>query len=56
MLKAIQFALKYSHLVPVLLEFIQICVESGKDKQLTKKKRSALMKQYWVVVKAIQNS
>ena len=56
MLQAIKFGLKYKHLIPVFAEFIQVCVEAGSDKQLTKQERSRLMKHYWIVVKAIRNS
>ncbi len=54
MLKAIQFALRYRPIIPVLIEFVETCVRSASDKQLTKKEKSALMTQYWKVVRAIQ--
>jgi len=55
MIKAIRFALKYRSIIPVLYEFVDICVRSASDKQLTKKEKSALMTQYWKVVRAIQS-
>ena len=55
MIKAIKFALKYKHILPELLEFAEICTNSTGN-VLSKKERSALMKQYWVIVKAIQAS
>ena len=55
MLQAIKFALKYKHVLPELIEFAEICVDSKHD-GLSKKEKSVLMKQYWVIVKAIQAS
>ena len=55
MLQAIKFALKYKHVLPELIEFAEICANS-KDDGLSKKEKSVLMKQYWVIVKAIQAS
>ena len=55
MLEAIKFALKYKHVMPELIEFVELCANAT-DKGISKKERSALMKQYWVIVKSIQAS
>ena len=53
MIAAIKFALKYSAIVPDLIEFISICsVSSGGG--YSKRERSLLMKKYWELVKTIQ--
>jgi hypothetical protein len=56
MIQAIKFAMRYRKLIPILIEFISICVETAGDKKLTKKEQSKLMKQYWVIIKAIQDT
>ena len=55
MFKAFRFAMKYKHVLPELIEFAEICANTP-DNRLTKKEKSVLMKQYWVIVKAIQAS
>jgi|TARA_Y100001951_G_C11223747_1_gene230387 hypothetical protein len=53
MLAAIKFALKYSAVVPDLIEFISICAVSSEG-GYSKRERSLLMKKYWDLVKVIQ--
>tara|TARA_Y100000401_G_C8173387_1_gene150316 strand:+ start:210 stop:377 length:168 start_codon:yes stop_codon:yes gene_type:complete len=55
MIEAIKFAMRYKHVLPELVEFAELCANSTEN-GLSKKERSALMKQYWVIVKAIQAS
>tara|TARA_R100000306_G_C4348983_1_gene129120 strand:- start:534 stop:692 length:159 start_codon:yes stop_codon:yes gene_type:complete len=49
MFKAIQFALMYKDVVPEIIEFVNICKNDCDNKSL-------LMKQYWNLVKTIQNT
>ena len=56
MFTAINFAIKYKHVLPILIDFVDTVLTTSADKQLTKEERSKLMKQYWVLVKAIQNT
>jgi len=56
MFTAINFARKYKHLLPILIDFVDTVLTTSADKQLTKSERSKLMKQYWVLVKAIQTT
>ena len=53
MLAAIKFALKYSAVVPDLIEFISICAVSSEG-GYSKRERLLLMKKYWDLVKVIQ--
>jgi hypothetical protein len=56
MFKAIRFARTYGHLLPILIDFIDTVLSSTEDKQLSKKERSQLMKQYWSLVRAIRET
>ena len=56
MFTAIRFARKYKHVLPILIDFVDTVLTTSAYKQLTKEERSKLMKQYWVLVKAIQNT
>ena len=46
---------KYGHVIGEVVELLVIVEESGKDKKLTSKERSAIMKQLWKIVYAIKN-
>ena len=46
---------KYGHVIGEVVELLVIVEESGRDKKLTPKERSAIMKQLWKIVYAIKN-
>ena len=46
---------KYGHVIGEVVELLVIVEESGRDKKLTSKERSAIMKQLWKIVYAIKN-
>ena len=46
---------KYGHVIGEVVKLLVIVEESGRDKKLTPKERSAIMKQLWKIVYAIKN-
>lgn len=56
MVKAIRFAIKYSHLIPHFIDFIEVCIDAAGDKKLSKKERGLMLKKYYALVKVIQTS
>ena len=56
MIKTVQFLVKYHALLPVLADFITVCIRSTHDGRITKKEKSLLLSQYWKLVKAIRQS
>jgi|TARA_R100001530_G_scaffold683_1_gene1164 hypothetical protein len=54
MLKAIRLALKYKDLLEPAIELITTVQNSVSDGQLTKKEKSAIMSQMWVIIKKVQ--
>ena len=55
MFKAMKMAMQYSHVLPVAIELIQEIEKSIRDDgSISQAERSALMKRFWAVVKAIQ--
>ena len=45
---------KYRHIMPELIEFIELCTSvKSTNGGLTKSESSKLMKQYWVLVKKL---
>ena len=54
MLKAIKLAIKYKDLLEPAIEMINVVQNSVSDGQLTKKEKSAIMSQMWVIIKKVQ--
>ena len=54
MLKAIRLAIKYKDLLEPAIEMINVVQNSVSDGQLTKKEKSAIMSQMWVIIKKVQ--
>ncbi len=54
MFKAIKLALKYRDLLEPAIEMINVVQNSVSDGQLTKKEKSAIMSQMWVIIKKVQ--
>ena len=54
MFKAIKLALKYKDLLEPAIEMITVVQNSVSDVQLTKKEKSAIMSQMWVIIKKVQ--
>jgi len=54
MFKAIKLALKYRDLLEPAIEMITVVQNSVKDGQLSKKEKSAIMSQMWVIIKKVQ--
>jgi len=45
---------KYGHVISEVIKLLETIEESGKDKKLTTKERSMIMKQLWQIVYAIK--
>ena len=45
---------KYGHVIGEVIKLLDIVEESGKDKKLTTKERSMIMKQLWQIVYTIK--
>ena len=54
MIKSIRLALKYRDLLEPAIEMITVVQNSVKDGQLSKKEKSAIMSQMWVIIKKVQ--
>tara|TARA_R110002110_G_scaffold295416_1_gene509429 strand:+ start:226 stop:408 length:183 start_codon:yes stop_codon:yes gene_type:complete len=54
LMKAYALVKKYSHVMSEVVKLLEIIEESGKDKKLTTKERSMIMKQLWQVVYGIK--
>ena len=54
MFKAIKLALKYKDLLEPAIEMITVVQNPVSDGQLTKKEKSAIMSQMWVIIKKVQ--
>ena len=54
MLKAIKLALKYKDLLEPAIELINTVQNSVSDGQLSKKEKSQIMSQMWVIIKKVQ--
>ena len=54
MLKAIRLAIKYKDLLEPAIEMITVVQNSVSDGQLSKKEKSAIMSQMWVIIKKVQ--
>ena len=55
LIQAYTLVKKYGHVIGEVVELLVIVEESGRDKKLTSKERSAIMKQLWKIVYAIKN-
>ena len=54
MLKAIRLAIKYKDLLEPAIEMITVVQNSVSDGVLSKKEKSAIMSQMWVIIKKVQ--
>ena len=54
MIKAIKLALKYKDLLEPAIELINTVQNSVSDGQLSKKEKSQIMSQMWVIIKKVQ--
>ena len=54
MFKAIRLALKYKDLLEPAIEMITVVQNSVSDGVLSKKEKSAIMSQMWVIIKKVQ--
>ena len=55
MFKAIKLALKYKDLLEPAIEMITVVQNSVSDGQLSKKEKSAIMSQMWIIIKKVQS-
>jgi len=55
MLKAIRLAIKYKDLLEPAIEMITVVQNSVSDGQLSKKEKSAIMSQMWIIIKKVQS-
>ena len=54
LMQAYKLVKQYGHVIGMIIELLVLIEESGKDKKLTTKERSQIMKQLWQVVYAIK--
>ena len=54
MLKAIRLSFKYKDLLEPAIEMITVVQNSVSDGVLSKKEKSAIMSQMWVIIKKVQ--
>ena len=47
---------KYGHVLHIIIELIVLIEESGRDKKLTPKERSNIMRKLWQITYAIKNN
>jgi len=55
LIQAYTLVKKYGHVIGEVVELLVIVEESGRDKKLTPKERSMIMKQLWKIVYTIKN-
>ena len=55
LIQAYTLVKKYGHVIGEVVELLVIVEESGRDKKLTPKDRSMIMKQLWKIVYTIKN-
>jgi len=55
LIQAYTLVKKYGHVIGEVVELLVIVEESGKDKKLTSKERSMIMKQLWKIVATIKS-
>jgi hypothetical protein len=53
-MQAYNLVKQYGHVIGEVIKLLEIVEESGKDKKLTTKERSMIMKQLWQIVYAIK--
>ena len=54
LMQAYNLVKQYGHVIGEVIKLLEIVEESGKDKKLTTKERSIIMKQLWQIVYAIK--
>jgi len=54
LMQAYALVRKYGHVIGEVIKLLEIVEESGKDKKLTPKERSMIMKQLWQIVYTIK--
>jgi len=54
LMQAYALVRKYGHVIGEVIKLLDIVEESGKDKKLTTKERSMIMKQLWQIVYTIK--
>ena len=47
---------KYRSILPELLDLVEVSVASMQDGKISSKERSALMKKFWALVKALEKT
>ena len=47
---------KYRSILPELLDLVEVSVASMQDGKISAKERSALMKKFWALVKALETT
>tara|TARA_Y100000590_G_C15142559_1_gene796701 strand:- start:428 stop:613 length:186 start_codon:yes stop_codon:yes gene_type:complete len=56
LMQAYSLVKKYGHVLHIIIELIVLIEESGKDKKLTPKERSKIMRKLWQITYAIKNN
>jgi len=56
LMQAYSLVKKYGHVLHIIIELIVLIEESGKDKKLTPKERSNIMRKLWQITYAIKNN
>ena len=56
LMQAYSLVKKYGHVLHIIIELIGLIEESGRDKKLTPKERSNIMRKLWQITYAIKDN
>ena len=56
LIQAYSLVKKYGHVIGMIIELLIIIEESGKDKKLSPKERSDIMKKLWQITYAVKDN
>jgi len=56
LIQAYSLVKKYGHVIGMIIELLIIIEESGKDKKLSPKERSDIMKKLWQITNSVKDN
>ena len=56
LIQAYSLVKKYGHVIGMIIELLVIIEESGKDKKLSPKERSNIMKKLWQITSSVKDN
>ena len=56
LIQAYSLVKKYGHVIGMIIELLIIIEESGKDKKLSPKERSEIMKKLWQITNSVKDN